>query len=352
MTWLRSPRFHALAGLALAVSGLLLGATSAFAETRVGGTLQGMTTWTKQGSPYIVTSDLTVGRSATLKIGPEVTVRFKPNIPSRGGINEFDLELWVKGTLIIEGADGDSTKGVIFTSDASTPCWEDWQGIVTDGPTAKLVAKNALIEYALQGVRTMDGTVDAKKVTVRHCMQDGFRFIRGKGTLDGVIVSDIGNTGGTGMGINLESASKVDILNSSVISVQNGIAYSQESGGKLHDSTVTMCISRGVIIHNANPDVHGCTITGNEIGIIVSGGANPTVHGNNLFENHMADVEVKPYDTDVKLDFTRNWWGESTVGLIEERILDGMDDPSKKAVVLVDPALTNSITEGAPAGKP
>jgi hypothetical protein len=38
--------------------------------------------------------------------------------------------------------------------------------------------------------------------------------------------------------------------------------------------------------------------------------------------------------------------------LIEERILDGMDDPSKKAVVLVDPALTNSITEGAPAGKP
>jgi parallel beta-helix repeat protein len=349
MNWFRSQRFRPLLSTALGAACLILCAASVGAETRVGGTLRGQINWTKQGSPYIVTSDLVVAKSSTLKIGPGVTVRFKPNIASRGGPNEFDLELWVKGTLIVEGAANDS---VFFTSDASTPRWEDWQGIVVDGPTAKLVAKGSVIEYALQGVRDMDGTVEAQNVTVRRCMQDGFRFLRGKGTLNGVIVTDIGNTGGTGIGINLEAQSQIDILNSSVIGAQNGIAYSQQSGGKLHDSTVTMCISRGVIIHNANPDVHGCTIHGNDIGIIVSGGANPTVHGNNLFENHVAEVEVKPYDKEAKLDFTRNWWGGDGVGLIEERILDAVDDPSKKAVVMIDPPLANAIEEGAPAAKP
>jgi parallel beta-helix repeat protein len=349
MTWFRSERMYSVASAALAAACLVFCAASARAETRVGGTLQGQNTWTKQGSPYIVTSDLLVGKSAALKIGPGVTVRFKPNIASRGGVNEFDLELWVKGTLIVEGAANDS---VYFTSDAPVPRWEDWQGIVIDGPTAKFKAKDAVIEYALQGVRTTDGTVEANNTTVRRCLQDGFKFIRGKGTLDGVIVTDVGNAGGSGMGINLESQSQVDILNASVIGVQNGIAYSQQSGGKLHDTVVTMCIARGVIIHNANPDLHGCTIHGNNVGIILSGGANPSVHGNNLFENSVAEVEVKPYDKEAKIDFTRNWWGETGVGLIEERILDAMDDPSKKAVVLVDPALPNAVEEGAPAGKP
>src|SRR5262245_18205728 len=219
----RSLRFPLLSSLAVATA-CMFGAPSAHAETRVGGTLQGQNNWTKQGSPYIVTADLVVGRAATLKIGPGVRVRFKPNIASRGGINEVDLELWVKGSLIVEGGDGDSTNEVIFTSDAPTPRWEDWQGIVVDGPTAKFTAKNAVIEYALQGVRTMDGTVEATNVTVRRCMQDGFRFLRGKGTLKGVIVTDVGNTGGTGIGVNLEAQSQVDILNSSIIGVQNGIA--------------------------------------------------------------------------------------------------------------------------------
>jgi parallel beta-helix repeat protein len=338
----------AITGLTLAC--LVGGAASVHAETRVGGTLRGQNMWSKQGSPYIVTSDLTVEGSATLKIGPGVTVRFKPNIVSEGGFNDFKLELLVKGTLIVEGAANDS---VFFTSDASSPAWDNWQGIVIQGPTAKLVAKNTVIEYALEGVWCLDGMVQVNNVTVRKCTEDGFRFLRGKGTLDGVIVTEVGNVSGTGMGINLEGQSQVDILNASVIGVQNGIVYAQHSGGKLHDSTVTMCISCGVHIHNANPDVRGCTITGNQIGIIASAGATPTVQGNNLFENRLVDVEVREgYETAPKLDFTHNWWGETTIGLIEERVLDGMDDPSRKAVVLLDPILDKSITESAPTGKP
>ncbi|HET9234231.1 MAG TPA: right-handed parallel beta-helix repeat-containing protein [Candidatus Eisenbacteria bacterium] len=346
MIRIRSPRPYLLAGLALLC--LTFAAAPGFAETRVGGTLQGQNNWTKAGSPYVVTGDLTIGKSATLKIGPGVTVKFKPNIASRGGVNEFDLEIWVKGTLIVEGAAGDS---VFLTSDAATPRWEDWQGIVVEGPTAKLVAKNAVIEYALQGIRCMDGTVNANNVTVRRCMKDGFRFIRGHGTLDGCIATEIGNSSGTGMGINLESASRIDIVNSSVIGVQNGISYAQRSGGNLHNTTVTMCVARGVLIHNADPDVRGCVITGNEVGIIASGGANPVVQENNLFENNVADVEVKPYDKAVKLDFTRNWWGETGTGLIEERILDAKDDPSKNAIVLIDPILEKSA-EGSTSHKP
>jgi hypothetical protein len=338
-----------LSSAALALAVFLAGAAAARAETRVGGTLQGQVTWNKQGSPYIVTGDLLVAKTATLKIGPGVAVRFKPNIASRGGVNEFDLEVWVKGTLIVEGAANDT---VFFTSDAPVPRWEDWQGIVVDGPTAKLVAKNMVVEYALQGVRTTDGTVTANNVTVRRCMQDGFRFIRGKGTLENVIVTDVGNTGGTGIGINLEGASKVDVLNSSVVGVQNGISYAQHSGGKLQGTIVTMCIARGVIIHNADPEVRGCNITSNLIGIICSGGATPIVQGNNLYENHEAEVEVKSYEKATKLDFSHNWWGETTPGLIEERILDSMDDPSMNAVVLLDPVLDKPIGDEAPPQKP
>jgi parallel beta-helix repeat protein len=90
--------------------------------------------------------------------------------------------------------------------------------------------------------------------------------------------------------------------------------------------------------------VRRCLITGNNIGIIVSGGARPIVQANNIFENKLSNVEVRAFDQEpVKLDFSRNWWGETALGIIEERIQDGSDDPSLKAFILLEPVLTEAV---------
>jgi hypothetical protein len=46
----------------------------------------------------------------------------------------------------------------------------------------------------------------------------------------------------------------------------------------------------------------------------------------------------------IELDFSENWWGETYLGLIEERILDGLDDPKVKGIVRLDPVLEEAIT--------
>lgn len=336
---------------AVCLTAVLAGTLPAGAETRVSGTLQGTNTWTKEGSPYIVTGDITVGTHASLRIGPGVSVRFKPNIASRGGVNEFDLELLVKGKLVVEGAPGDS---VIFTSDAEVPRWEDWQGIVAQGKEARVELRGAIIEYAIQGVKVIDSRLVADGLSVRRCMQAGIQLLRAEAEINGAVITEVGNTGGSGIGINLEKGSRADIRNSFVIGVQNGIAYAQKSGGTLHGTVVTMCVSRGLLIHNSTPEIRRCSITANGIGIIVSGGAEPVVQENNIFENGASDVDVRGFeDSAVKLDFTRNWWGETSLGIIEERILDGLDDPSIKAFTVLEPIQTQAVvTETEPAAKP
>jgi hypothetical protein len=85
--------------------------------------------------------------------------------------------------------------------------------------------------------------------------------------------------------------------------------------------------------------------------MVVSAGANPVIKENNFLENETADVEITEYAAEnLKLDFTRNWWGETAPGVIEERILDALDDPTKGAYAVVDPVLTAATPMPRPGG--
>jgi len=101
-----------------------------------------------------------------------------------------------------------------------------------------------------------------------------------------------------------------------------------------------------VIIRKSDVEVTGCTITGNDYGLIISAGATPVVKRNNIFDNGTAEISVTEYEGEesIELDFSENWWGETHLGLIEERILDGLDDPKVKLLIRLDPVLQEAMT--------
>jgi hypothetical protein len=105
---------------------LLIAVASAFytlfGQTNVGGPVNTNTTWSLAGSPYIVTSDVTIPSGITLSIQPGVTVKFS-----------LGTELVVSGTLTAQGTSVDS---VWFTSNSAIPAPGDWQRIRFHGPNS------------------------------------------------------------------------------------------------------------------------------------------------------------------------------------------------------------------------
>ncbi|MDL1948228.1 hypothetical protein FBQ97_00210, partial [Acidobacteria bacterium ACD] len=75
--------------------------------TDVGGPITTNTTWTLAGSPYIVTSNVTVNAGVTLTVEPGVLVKFALN-----------TALTVNGKLTAIGTSGSP---ITFTSNAASP---------------------------------------------------------------------------------------------------------------------------------------------------------------------------------------------------------------------------------------
>ncbi|NNF06712.1 MAG: right-handed parallel beta-helix repeat-containing protein [Candidatus Eisenbacteria bacterium] len=333
-------------GLSAALLVLLSFASSGLAETRVGGTISGEETWDKSGSPYIVYQDIIIPEGAKLNITPGTTVRFKPNIADQSGVNQFDLEILVHGELFVEGAPEDS---VYFTSDASKPTWQDWQGIVVKGENAKASIYGAHLEFCSMGVRIEGGVVDITSSTIQGCHLYGVYAISGTANLDTVYMTTIGNTGGTGIGVWGDGGAIINITNSFLIGVQSGVSFSRGSTGTISFSVVSLCVRNGVIVRNSNPTIHHTSISGNEYGLIISAGAAPTIYDNNLFNNGIADLWIRDYRKEVaKVDVSKNFWGTTDLAEIEERVLDAVDNPDEKGYAVVEPFLNEAaITDAA-----
>jgi len=128
---------------------VFVSASFAFAETYVGGDITTDTTWDLAGSPYIVTSDITIrhsssGSTATLTIQPGVVVKFQPSTGIFVGRNGYPSNY--RGAL---NAQGSPTESITFTSNNQI---NDWKGIyfrpgTDDGAT---ILDYCTIEYGGQ----------------------------------------------------------------------------------------------------------------------------------------------------------------------------------------------------------
>ena len=134
-----------------------------------------------------------------------------------------DLELLVEGTLTAQGAAGDT---VVFTTDSNVPAWTDWQGIVVRGKAARIDLAAVIVQNANEGIKCLQGSVKLRDATVRRCYQYGIVLHGGRAELDNVFLTQVGNVGGTGMGVVVDRQGELEMRNSYVVGAQNGITFS------------------------------------------------------------------------------------------------------------------------------
>lgn len=129
---------------------------TSFGQTNVSGVISSNTTWTKLGSPYIITNNLLVNSGVTLNIDAGVTVKFNPNI-----------YLKIQGQIIALGTQTDS---IIFTSNNLSPNIGDWNKIWLISTTTNFdgsfdylsgsIFKYCKISFAQEGIRVDDAQIN------------------------------------------------------------------------------------------------------------------------------------------------------------------------------------------------
>ena len=109
------------------------------------------TTWVS-GNTYIIKADIKVNPSRTLTIEPGVKVLF-----------DFERELLISGTLIVQGAENDS---VLFAPNYSSPIetWK-WQGIRFDGLSLNNVVSYSDFENALYAISIPISTISQIEIS-------------------------------------------------------------------------------------------------------------------------------------------------------------------------------------------
>ena len=145
---------------------VLLFAWPLLADTAVSSNLTADTTWTVDGSPYILTGNIAIGGPAgvTLTINPGVTVKFATG-------SQLLVDYYDKGTLV---ANGTTDNPILFTSNVSATAGA-WLGLrfgtISGAPDSSV--SYVTVEYAgsnyngLGGVTIHGGSPSLDHVTAR-----------------------------------------------------------------------------------------------------------------------------------------------------------------------------------------
>lgn len=210
--------------------------------TLVTGSITENTTWTANGNPYIITSDLIINPDVTLTIEPGVIIRIEnASIISYGKIM----------------AQGFSSNNILFTSNKAEQSPLDWDRILLQGSGAENSEfSHCTIEYGRIGLsfEQCSGKLDSS--TIRYCDRAGVTVVDGSPIISDSRIHDNNNSG-----ISLASGSPrveanlifnnddgivTDYANSNII---NNIIYNNNQYG-IDNRNATSAGAQATIINN------------------------------------------------------------------------------------------------------
>ncbi len=227
---------------------LLLTIFSAHSETNLSGTITKDSTLNMAGSPYIVSSYLTVNSGTTLSIESGVTLKFQNNV-----------SFYIYGTL--------NASGVVFTSDEASPVPGSWgQLYVGDWSNAGIVnLTSCQLNYYSQ-FYINNGTVTLTNTDLANSANNGITLNQGvtanisNGTISTSNVNALNNYDG----INATSGSTLILSGTQIQNFNNGLSI--ENGANVNISGVILTSCYYPIRYNGsgNLTVNGMnTLTGN-----------------------------------------------------------------------------------------
>lgn len=351
---------------------IILAYASTANETEVSGRLAQNTTWTTASSPYLVNGDVIVPANITLTIQPGVVVKFAGGDDLAYGEDTSRSELTIEGQL---SASGESLNRITFTSAADEPGKSDWYEIhFSAGVDDESVLENCIVEYSVIGVRVQNANPVIRNNEIRY---HSYR------------------------GILLESTD-TDLLVQSNTIEECGIGIEVSNGSPdVENNTITNSTGAGMRITLSSPGVFGNMISGNNIGIEMSGDffspSSPLIRDNLIFDNDKSGIKVQtscnpmilnnkiynnapniaispdgegsaaspeisynqltnvPFNTEdivleveighsAKITAENNWWGTTDADEIEAIILDRSDSNARGDVDYV-PFLSDANTE-------
>ncbi|ANM29662.1 hypothetical protein ABI59_08830 [Acidobacteria bacterium Mor1] len=299
----------------------VLAATTASAQTNVSGTLSTDTTWDLAGSPYVVTSTVTVigtdGADAvtTLTIEPGVEVRFRTNTRLQIGNNS------TVGALVADGNAGGGPATILFTSDNASPVRGDWQRVMFEGAARGdlSVIRNAVVEYAGRGtggagvtISHNAGTVTLDEITIRESGGHGLRAQTGPADISNCVI---------------ETTDDFDIRLENSATVLLG---------------VDTCTFSSVSFAGANPEATWSAAT------VINWGAVTSVidvdqfgalYAAASFDSNVAGAEVQINGTNMERDAT---WGPrgGTIRINANKVVRGEDGPDGVTTLTLEPGTT------------
>jgi hypothetical protein len=172
---------------------------------------------------------------------------------------------------------------------------------------------------------------------------------------------------GTSTGIQVDvgpgtAAGEVTVDRNSVLDTPLGLRLSSAAAGvtlharqnRLQENATGLRIDSG---STSTFDIASNTVVGNEVGVLSTSATTPdnaavTVAQNNIYGNSQQDWRAESVDAQrPSLNAENNFWGTTTPAVIDARIFDSADDPTRTAVDYT-PFLTSASATAPPAAPP
>ena len=306
--------------------------------TWVEGHISQDTLWTLTDSPYVVVGNVTIDRTATLTIEPEVEILF-------GG--EFNILVY--GKIV---ANGNQNQMIRFSSNKKEPSSGDWIGIIFNGSEPSTL-RYCTIEYATNGTTINNSSVEIRNSEIRNCSQNGIVIIDSNVTVESNTI-----TGNIQNGILISGNGQVNVTNNEFKMNENGILLTGDNVSNVNIRNNKILQSRQKGIHlganeYTNIEVSNNIVSSNYHGVYISGEKSPyitnnsiayntfglyyeniqynhTVCFNDIYGNDMGiDVSVSENVTShyVYVNATYNYWGDRSGPYHESMNPEGKGNP-------------------------